>query len=393
MKIKKIILSVFLMNFNYINIFSFCCCFKKNNNKNDLINNKNENNSENNYENLKKVKEIKNNDNENKDNENNDKKEDIDKLEKLLPDKLIYKNSFYKWSGDYCGIQCCNYFLATLFYNEDEILKEFENSNIKFLNNIAQIVNDFKNNNFNNNCHELLFNSICDLFFEIAESLTLTDFEDEENNKNINYKIFEDCLYIIIALCDFKTNKNLNTHELKKNNITLSQYISNFEIFKNEENFLYEFKKIIKSIKNSKISNHSVSPNVVEHIMQIISLLKKEINYTRLKNGNYDIKIKEKNYNLFYNLNKKYKNLLYCCFTVNLGSIGHGCCFYYNFKDKKYYFVSNEKEIEVHLDYILNDKLDIETKINNLYKKLNDQNIITYDYKYRCNDCFIYENN
>ena len=75
----------------------------------------------------KKVKEIKN-----KDNENKDKKEDIDKLEKLLPDKLIYKNSFYKWSGDYCGIQCCCYFLATLFYNEDEILKEFADSNIKF---------------------------------------------------------------------------------------------------------------------------------------------------------------------------------------------------------------------------------------------------------------------
>jgi len=379
MKIKKIILSVFLMNFNYINIFSGCCN-DKNNNKNKLINNnKNENNSEN---------------NENKDNENKDKKQYVDNLEKLLPDKLIYKNSFYKWSGDYCGIQCCCYFLATLLYNEDKILKEFTDSNIKFLNNIAQIVNDFKNNNFNNKCHELLFNSICDLFFEIGEKLKLEDFEKQENEKNINYEIFKDCLYTIDCFEKYETNKNVELEDFNLNDITLSQYIENFNYFKQKEDFLSIFKNFINNLKikyQKKDLSHSANSFICDKILNLLSYLNNKISF-KYEDNKCKIILNNKNKFISYDqlLNNNI-NLIYSFYHVNYGSIGHGCCFYYNFNDKKYYFVSNEKEIEVSLEYIINPKISEKDKINLLYKKINEQKIINYDYKLESEIKYLYK--
>ena len=84
-------------------------------------------------------------------------------------------------------------------------------------------------------------------------------------------------------------------------------------------------------------------------------------------------------------------NLIYSDYLVKYGSIGHGCCFYCNFKDKKYYFVSNEKEIEVPLEYIINSKISEKDKINLLYKKINEQRIISYDYKFGNEILYIYK--
>jgi len=320
----------------------------------------------------------------------NDKKIDENKL----PDKLISRESLYKWSGDYCGLQCCNYFLATLLYNETEILKEFEDSNIKFLNNIAQIVNDFKNNNYNNNCHELLFNSICDLFFEIGEKLKLEDFEKQENEKNINYKIFKECLYTIACFGKYKTNKNIESKDFNLNNITLSQYIENFNYFKQKEDFLSIFKNLINNLKikyQKKDLSHSANTFICDNILNLLSYLNNKIS---LKYEDNKCKIILNNKNKFISycelLNNNI-NLIYSFYHVKYGSIDHGCCFYYNFKDKKYYFVSNEKEIEVPLQYIINPEISEENKINLLFKKINEQKIINYDYKFETEIKYIYK--
>ena len=229
MKIKKLILPVLLINLNYLNIFAKYCEY---NDKNNLIN---KNNNKNNDENDKGKPEKGKENPENNDNNINNKK-NKNNLENLLPDKFIYKNSLYKWQSDYCGYQCCCYFLSTLFYNEDEILQEFQNSDIKFLNNIAQIVNDFKNNNYNNKCHELLFNSVYDLFFEIAEKLTLEDFE--KKNESINFNIFINCTEILQYISNYKTKKEINTESYNYNNISFYDYITSFNYFKEKEDFL-----------------------------------------------------------------------------------------------------------------------------------------------------------
>lgn len=361
------LLTIFSLYFN-----SKCCkCYHEHKDNNELTN-------ENNNEKDKKI------------DENDKKYEDSNKL----PDKLISRKPLYKWSGDYCGIQCCNYFLATLLYNENEILKEFADSDIKFLNNIAQIVNDFKNNNFNNNCHELLFNSICDLFFEIGENLTLEDFEKQENEKNINYKIFNECLHAIDCFEKYKTNKNIESKDFNLNNANLSQYIVNFNYFKQKEDFLSIFKNLINNLKikyQKKDLSHSVDSSIFYKILNLLSYLNNKIS---LKYEDDKCKIILNNKNKFisyYELLNNNINLIYSFYKVNYGSIGHGCCFYYNFNDKKYYFVSNNAEIEVPLQYITNSKISEENKINLLFKKINEQKIISYDYKFGNETQYIYE--
>lgn len=311
----------------------------------------------------------------------NDKKIDENKL----PDKLISRESLYKWSGDYCGIQCCCYFLATLLYNEDEILKEFADSNIKFLNNIAQIVNDFKNNNYNNNCHELLFNSICDLFFEIAESLTQEDLnlikknEDEVDEKSKERYIIVDYFFtigfdLIKFISDYKINYN-------GKNKFFSEILTLYDL-----DIIKKHIPDLKNYYNSKNISHDVSPYINDFILCLLSYYNKHINF--------------KNENLLVMNNNKFEiidefknniNLIYSFYNVKYGSIGHGCCFYYNFKDKKYYFVSNENEIEVPLEYIINPEISEENKINLLFKKINEQKIINYDYKFETEIKYIYK--
>ena len=370
---NKIFFNILLFNINK----NFSCCCKNNENKNNQLNLTDDNNDN---ENNKKDRE----DPEKK--EKKDKKEDIDELKKLLPDKLNFKKSFYRWDDDYCGIQCCCYFLATLFYNEDEILKEFADSNIKFLNNIATIVNDFKKNNVNNECHKLLFNSICDLFFEISESLTQDDLnllqknEDEVDKKlKKRYEIANYFYVIGIDLIKFISLYKINYEGKNK---LFCEIMDSLDL-----NIIKKYIPELKIYYNSKSIDHTISSTINFEILNLLSYFNENINF---KNDG-KILINNNNKFEFTEELKNNINLIYSFYTVNLGERGHGCCFYYNFKDGNYYFVSNEKEIEVPLEYIINTKVSEETKINLLYKKINEQNIISLKYKFHCEYYYLYK--
>lgn len=148
------------------------------------------------------------------------------------------------------------------------------------------------------------------------------------------------------------------------------------------------------NIIKSKNKDHYTSDKINMYIINILKCLSNKISI-KINNIELKLKINLNNKDKYINCDKLLSNnnnkLIYSFFNVQWNSIAHGCCFYYNFKDGKYYFVSNKKEIEIPLEYISNSEYDMEEKINTLYKKLTEQNIVDYLYKLKCDIDFLYK--